>query len=179
MSSGRSKTLEHQDILYALAEVATAFAGFAGIVIVLGGRDRGTWQPSDPFFLTGLLSCSLGVVFFGFVPDLVRAAHLDAGHAWRVSAFLFATYHLGVLVVQARSRRRVLSQESHLLGSRPLLAVHYAGALMTAALFVVAAGFLSSWLFFAYLLNLLWLLLMAAYAFGMFLVEAVTSSRDA
>jgi hypothetical protein len=34
-------------------------------------------------------------------------------------------------------------------------------------------------LFFAYLLNLLWLLLMSTYAFAIFLVEAISSRRDA
>jgi hypothetical protein len=172
---GRSVALEHQDILYALSEVATAFAGFAGIVIVLGGRDRGTWQPGDVPLLIGLLACSLGVVFFSFTPDLVHAAHLDLGQAWRFSAFLFASYHLVVILSQYRSRRRVLDRDAPLFGSRPLLGVHYIGFCFAVPLFLTAVGILSSWLFFFYLLNLLWLLLMSAYAFAIFLVESISS----
>ena len=174
----RSRALEHHDILHALSEVATAFAGFAGIVIVLGGRNRGTWQPGDAPILIGLLACSLGVVFFGFVPDLVHAAHLDLGRAWQVSAFLFASYHLAVILIQYWSRRRVITSDSPLFGSRPLLMVHYIGLCSVIALFLTAAGLLSSWLFFFYLFNLLWLLLMSAYAFAIFLVEAVSLRPD-
>ena len=171
--------MEHHEILHALSEVATAFAGFAGIVIVLGGRARGAWQPGDTPILIGLLACSLGVVFFGFVPDLVQAAHLDSARTWQVSAFLFASYHLAVVLIQYRSRRSVIAGDAPLFGSRPLVGVHYIGLCLIAALLVTAAGFLSSWLFFFYLLNLLWLLLMSAYAFGIFLVEAVSSRPDA
>lgn len=172
---GRSEALEHQDVLHSLAEVATAFAGFAGIVIVLGGRDRGTWQAGDVPLLIGLLACSLGVVFFSFTPDLVHAAHLDFGQAWRVSAFLFASYHLFVIFSQYRSRRSVLDRDEPLFGSRPLLGVHYIGFFIAFPLLLTAVGILSSWLFFFYLLNLLWLLLMSAYAFAIFLVEAISS----
>jgi hypothetical protein len=129
--------------------------------------------------LIGLLSCSLGVVFFGFVPDLVHAAHLDLGHTWQVSALLFASYHLAVILIQYRSRRRVLARDAPLFGSGPLLQVHYIGICLVVALFLTAAGFLPSWLFFFYLFNLLWLLLMSAYAFGIFLVEAVSLRPDA
>lgn len=129
--------------------------------------------------LIGLLACSLGVVFFGFVPDLVHAAHLDLGHTWQVSAFLFASYHLAVILIQYRSRRRVLARDAPLFGSGPLMGVHYTGLCMAVVLLVVAVGFLPSWLFFFYLLNLLWLLLMSAYAFAIFLVEAISPRPDA
>ena len=56
--------------------------------------------------------------------------------------------------------------------------VHYIGLCSVIALFLTAAGLLSSWLFFFYLFNLLWLLLMSAYAFAIFLVEAVSLRPD-
>ena len=84
--------MEHHDILRTLAEVATAFAGFTGIVVVIGGRARG-----NLIALLVILASSLGVVFFGFVPDLALAAHLEPSQAWRLSTFLFATYHLVVI----------------------------------------------------------------------------------
>jgi hypothetical protein len=140
---GGGEALEHQATLHALAEVATAFAGFAGIVIVLGGRSGGTWKPGDVPLLVGLLACSLGVVF------------------------------------QYRSRRGVIARDASLFGSGSLLGVHYIGVFLVAALFLTASGLLSSWLFFFYLLNLLWLLLMATYAFAIFLVEAISSEPAA
>ncbi len=124
-------------------------------MIVLGGRGGGTWQPGDVHLLIGLLVCSLGVVFFGFVPDLVHSAHLDLGHAWQVSALLFATYHLAVIGSQYLSRCRVIARDAP------------------------PFGFLPSWLFFFYPVDLLWLLLMSTYAFAIFLVEAISSKPDA
>jgi len=59
------------------------------------------------------------------------------------------------------------------------MGVHYLGSCMAVVLLVAAVGLLSSWLFFFYLLNLLWLLLMSAYAFGIFLVEAISPRTDA
>jgi len=127
----------------------------------------------------GLLACSLGVVFFGFVPDLIEAARLEPEQAWRVSAFLFASYHLVVIVRQYQSRSRVIARDDRLFGSRPLIAVHYTGLGLVAALFLPAAGFFPSWLFFFYLLNLLWLLLMATYSFAILLLEAISAGSDA
>ncbi len=170
---GRSGILEHQDILHSLAEVAIAFAGFTGVVMVLGGRENGAWQPDDAPALIALLGCSLGVVVFGFVPDLARASHLEPTHAWRVSGLLLGSYHLAIIVAHSRARWRVnLRGERQIGRSGPLMAVHVIGISLVLAQFLTVAGFFSPWLFFSYLLNLVFLLLMAGYAFVAILVEA-------
>ncbi len=109
---GGSKTLEHHDILRTLSEVATAFAGFTGIIVVLGSRARDRGEP-----------------YFGSRSIIPRV------------------YGFGLFIVLAQ--------------------------------FLTAAGFLSSWLFFFYLLGLLWLLLMATYVFSVLLLESVSSRPDA
>jgi len=173
---GGSKTLEHHDILRTLSEVATAFAGFTGIVVVLGGRASGEWRSNDTTVVVILLACSLGVVFFGFVPDLARAAHLEPTQAWRVSTFLFATYHLAVILGSIRGRKRARDRGEPHFGSRSILPVVFSlGFSIVLAQFFTAVGFLSSWLFFFYLLGLLWLLLMATYVFAVLLLETVSS----
>ncbi len=168
--------MEHHDILRTLSEVATAFAGFTGIVVVLGGRARGEWRTNDTTAVIVLLAASLGVVFFGFVPDLARAAHLEPSQAWRVSTFLFATYHLLLILGSLRDSNRALARGEPRFGPKRMAPVTIAVVTpIILAQFLTAAGLFPSWLFFFYLLGLLWLLLMATYVFGVLLLEFVSS----
>ena len=163
--------MEHHDILRTLAEVATAFAGFTGIVVVIGGRARG-----NLIALLVILASSLGVVFFGFVPDLALAAHLEPSQAWRLSTFLFATYHLVVILSSVLGRKQALARaEAHFL-PRAILPVTLTGGLsIILAQFLTAAGLASSWLFFFYLLGLLWMLAIATIVFAVLLLETLSS----
>ncbi len=169
--------MEHHDILRTLAEVATAFAGFTGIVVVLGGRARGNWRTNDTIALLTLLAASLGVVFFGFVPDLALAAHLEPSQAWRLSTFLFATYHLVVILSSLLGRKQALARgEVHRL-PRAIVPVTLTGGLsIILAQFLTAAGLASSWLFFFYLLGLLWMLAIATLVFAVLLLDTLSLS---
>ena len=171
--------MEHHNILRTLAAVETAFAGFTGVVVVLGGRDRG-WRTMQTTAVITLLAASLGVVFFGFLPDLVLAAHLEPAQAWRVSIFLFATYHLVVMLGSWRGRKRALSDgESH-FGPPRLGPVAYTGGVsIVLAQFLVAGGLMSSWLFFFYLLGLLWMLAIATFLFAILLMETISPRQPA
>ncbi len=165
--------MEHHDILRTLAEVATAFAGFTGVVVVLGGRARG-WRTRQTTAVMSLLASSLGVVFFGFLLDLVLAAHLEPTQAWRVSTFLFATYHLVVMLGSWRGRKRALSDGEPQFGPERLAAVAYVGGVsIVLAQFLIAGGLMSSWLFFFYLLGLLWMLAMATIVFAVLLMDSL------
>jgi hypothetical protein len=168
------KAVEHHDILRTLAEVATAFAGFTGIVVVLGGRDRREWRSNDTTAVIVLLASSLGVVFFAFIPDLARAAHLEPSQAWRVSTLLFATYHLLVILGSIRSRK--LARGEPRFGPRVMVPVTVPiGLSIILAQFLTGAGVLSSWLFFFYLLGLLWMLAIATIVFAVLLLETLSS----
>ncbi len=102
--------MERYEILHTLAEVATAFAGFTGIVVVLGRRSIGEWRSNEKTIVSVLLASSLGVVLFAFVPDLGSAAQLSPSTTWRVSAFLFASYHLVVILASLVAIRRALAR---------------------------------------------------------------------
>ena len=52
------------DILTVLGEIFVAFAGFTGIVAVLGQRSEGTWRPVDIIRFQGLLEASLAGLLF-------------------------------------------------------------------------------------------------------------------
>jgi hypothetical protein len=149
-------------------------------VVVLGRRSVGEWHSSDKTAVSFLLVSSLGVVLFSFVPDLGNAAQLSSSTAWRVSAFLFASYHVVVILVGLRSRRKQLARGETPLGPKPLRVPVFAGGFsIVAAQYLTAAGFLGPWLFFFYLLGLLWLLGIATIIFAVLLSEAVSSEPAA
>lgn len=47
------------ELLIGIAEIATALAGFSGVVVAFGSRSLGTWSPGDRLRLTFLLEASL------------------------------------------------------------------------------------------------------------------------
>jgi len=173
---GKRQAVQHLDTLHTLAEVAAAFAGFTGIVVVLGRGSIAEWRSVDKATVSLLLASSLGVVFFGFLPDVTVAAHLSPSSAWRVSAFLFASYQLVVFLSAIRAHRRGLAlgeiSSSQHLSRLPAL---FGGPLVIGAMFISAAGLLEPWLFLSYLLGMLWLLGMAALMFAILLLEAASS----
>ncbi len=167
--------MERHEILHTLAEVATAFAGFTGIVVVLGRRSIGEWRSNEKTIVSVLLASSLGVVLFAFVPDLGSAAQLSPSTTWRVSAFLFASYHLVVILASIVAIRRALARGEMLpIPKSLLLPVFTAGFSVIAAQYLTAMGLLGAWLFFFYLLGLLWLLCIATLMFTVLLLEAVS-----
>ena len=168
--------MEHSGLLQALAEVATAFAGFTGIVVALAGRARADWRSNHTTAIVSLLASSLGVVFFAFVPDLVRAAGLDTDLAWRISASLFAAYHVVVIVGGFSARRSALSSGEPDLLPRGLLPPLAAGGVsIIVAQFLTGAGFLQPLLFFFYLLGLLWMLAISTLVFAVLLMDTMSS----
>ena len=172
--------MERHEVLHTLAEVATAFAGFTGIVVILGRRSIGEWRSNEMTVVSVLLASSLGVVLFAFVPDLGRAAQLSPSATWRVSAFLFASYHLIVILASLVAIRRALARGDTLPYPNPLLVPLFtAGLSLIAAQYLTAMGLLGAWLFFFYLLGMLWLLCIATLCFTTLLLEAASPKTAA
>jgi hypothetical protein len=166
--------VEHYEALHTLAEVATAFAGFTGIVVVLGGRENNAWRTNDRTAVFVLLLSSLGVVFFGFAPDLTQAAHLEPNQAWRLSIFLFAIYHLAIILGGVRGQRhgRIAGEPEFVPWPVTPVAVT-GGSLIVLGQLLIAAGFLQSWMFFFYLAGLLWMLAICTATFAMILLHSM------
>src|SRR5215469_15757323 len=53
--------------LLGIGSVATALAGFSGVVAAFSGRD-GKWQPAERFRITNMLVLSAGACLLSFVP---------------------------------------------------------------------------------------------------------------
>ena len=177
---GEGRALEHHETLRTLAEVATAFAGFTGIVVALGGRAGHSWRTNDKNAVWVLLATSLGVVFFGFVPDLIRAAHLEPSQTWRVSTFLFAIYHLANILGGVRAQRHARAGGAPVSLPWPIAPVLITGgsSIVVGQLFT-AAGLLQSWTFFFYLAGLLWMLAISTLVFAMLLLRTMRAGPAA
>jgi hypothetical protein len=159
--------VEHAETLRTIAEVATAFAGFSGVVVVLGHRAQREWTYRDTMAIGMLLLSSLGVVFFAFIPLLIDAAGVPV---WRVSNGLLGAYHLLFLIW---SVNHIRARKVELLIPRSLFHPGTAVGLASIALnALVAVGLFQSLTFFAYLAGLLWLLVIAVTCFAGLLFES-------
>ena len=86
-----------EDLFLTLAEVAVAFAGFAGLVTVLAARSsRATNRASlDLLFLHTVLATSLSVVAFALLPPSLVDMGMESETALRSCAALFLAASLG------------------------------------------------------------------------------------
>jgi hypothetical protein len=115
------------DFLFTVAEVAVAFAGFAGLVTVLTQRLAKTEREFDVVRFRDMLFLSLIAAAFSLLPTLPSAFGASDEATWRLSAVLFliawAGFGLQGLIAGLR-----LSRSGTRPFSRPLfwsnLAIH-------------------------------------------------------
>ena len=161
--------------LATIAQVATAFAGFAGIVIALGGREHHRWSVRERNGVRVILQSALGAVFFALLPSSVGIV-LVGTSAWRVSGVLFAAYHATILVwaVRVQSTFREEYPVATMMGARVVLGSFAAGSMLLFALIVAIVTASDRWLTFAYLGNLLWLLIVSVWIFAALVLESMS-----
>src|SRR6267378_35434 len=71
-----SQVMMHENVVFVLlgiADVASTFAGFAGVVATFGRRAQGKWLPEERFRLINIIVLSLVACLFSFVPLLIIA----------------------------------------------------------------------------------------------------------
>jgi hypothetical protein len=82
--------LEFAETLVGITELAVALAGFTGVAVAFGSRDRGGWHPGDRLRLNFLLESSLTaggfallslILLYGF-PASVEVAWVVASLCW-------------------------------------------------------------------------------------------------
>ena len=94
------------ELLVGIAEIATALAGFTGVVVAFGSRSEGTWHPGDRLRLGFLLEASLTAGGFALLALLLIASLEDRGLSWQLLSalwFLFMSFSLW------RSRQQIRS----------------------------------------------------------------------
>ena len=85
------------ELLIGIAEIATALAGFTGVVVAFGSRSEGTWHPGDRLRLGFLLEASLTAGGFALLALLLIATLDDHALAWQIlsgSWFVFMSFSL-------------------------------------------------------------------------------------
>ncbi len=78
------------DILLTTAEVATAFAGFAGVATVFAQRRSVDDSRINQFRLRSIIEYGLFTVAFSFFPFLPERFGASEAAAWRISSAVFA-----------------------------------------------------------------------------------------
>lgn len=77
--------------LLAIASVATAIAGFSGIVAAFSGRD-GKWQPAERFRITNMLVLSLGACLLSLVPLTEELLRVPDRALWMVASLALLAF---------------------------------------------------------------------------------------
>ena len=103
--------LDYSETLTGVAELAVALAGFTGVAVAFGSRDRGAWHPGDRLRLNFLLESSLTAGGFALLSLVLLYSFPEAEYlAWVVGSFLWAAFMPWSL---HSSRRRI--QENQLV----------------------------------------------------------------
>ena len=90
------------ELLIGIAEIATALAGFTGVVVAFGSRSQGAWHPGDQLRLSFLLEASLTAAGFSLVALLTLAATQNEAVTWSLLSVLWASFSGGSLWVSHR-----------------------------------------------------------------------------
>lgn len=101
--------MQDSELLLAIAEIAVAFAGFSGLVTILGQR-AGHVQPQlVEHTLRGMILTSLLAVAFSLFPFLPYRLGASVDVAWRISAGAYAAAS-GAYLYSTATRRRALAR---------------------------------------------------------------------
>ena len=106
--------LAESEILVGLAEVGVVFAGFAGVSVVLGRRDQGSWSDLDSTRLRWMIWFSLAASGFALLPLLVHGLGLSETQTWFSASGLLLTFLLwsaGYVLVMTRRLYRAGVQD--------------------------------------------------------------------
>jgi len=122
--------MEDTELLLTVAEIAVAFAGFSGLVTILGQRLSRVHPQLVEHNLRAMILTSLLAVSFSLLPFLPHRLGASPDVAWRISAGAFgvalATYFFNTGI-----RRRAL-------GRSGVAGVLSAGTLLSATLWLLA-----------------------------------------
>jgi len=157
------------DILTVLGEIFVAFAGFTGIVAVLGQRSEGTWRPVDIIRFQGLLEASLAGLLFAIAPFGLYFFNISESTIWGTGSGVLAAYivFLFARVIAAQKRLDAASDPDFVPGvRRTLLAL---SAPVVVILTMNALGIVLEHTFAAYFLGLIQLLIMCSTMFVLLL----------
>ncbi len=103
----KESILQGSDVLTILAEIFVAFAGFTGIVAVLGQRSEGKWRPVDVLRFQILLETSLVGLVLSVAPFSFYYFGVAEAVTWGSGSALLAIYISSALLRATRNQRRL------------------------------------------------------------------------
>ena len=157
------------DTLAILAEVFVAFAGFTGIVAVLGQRSEGQWRPVDILRFQGLLGSSLAGLVFSVIPFGFHFFDVSPAITWGVLSGLLAGFIALTLLLMILKQQQIKATDDpdFVPGVRAVLMAISVPVLILLAL--NASGTVLEREFAGYLFGLLYLLVMCCAMFVLLL----------
>jgi len=97
--------MQHAEVLSTLAEVSIVFAGFTGVVGILGFRRDNTGLHGQLYQIAAMVGFSLIAALFSIVPLILSAIGLSGTTVWRLSSLgLLAAFVAWTKVGRARLR---------------------------------------------------------------------------
>jgi len=88
----RGIVMDVVELLVGIAEIATALAGFTGVVVAFGSRSQGSWHPGDRLRLGFLLEASLTAGGFSLLALLLLSLLDERNVAWPIMSGLWFVY---------------------------------------------------------------------------------------
>jgi len=107
--------VQPNEALATLGEVAAAFAGFSGVVAVLGVESLAALPGLHRFRFANLLMTSVGAALLAFLPVVLGQFSIGAGTIWASSSLLMAVFAGSLLVTRWRAGLRLGRLNSGLL----------------------------------------------------------------
>jgi hypothetical protein len=160
---GHRELVQYADLLLTLAEVSVAIAGFSGVVIVLGNRQKSVTRRISAIMTQGMVIGGLQAVVISILPILLSESGLEPQTAWRVACVLFGLiYAAGTAYFFVRTARLDDYQRQH-TAAGPSLFFLSAGASML--LLTAGAGAFGSFASGVYMACLLFHLSVTAFGF--------------
>ena len=95
------------DLYVGLTGVAVVFAGFAGISVVLTGRQPEQWRYVDAARLSTMIYMSLAAAFFSLLPVVVARLVSPTDSLWQICSALFLVFQVAATIRASRLLRRV------------------------------------------------------------------------
>jgi hypothetical protein len=139
----QNRMAEDAEYLFTIAEVAAAFAGFAGLVTVVAQRGSPRDLTVALNLLRNMLLVALLVVLASLAPHVVLRLGISPGTAWRVAGGAFFLGWLAYIVVAAPAAYRHVRDVDRREGLfwYPHLALHLvAGGCLLATAIEISSG---------------------------------------
>ncbi len=164
--------MQGEDVLLTIAEIAIAFAGFSGIVVVFSRRE-GEWTETDRIAFAEMIASSLMILVLALLPFLLHHSGLRHPAVWGwCSALAAAAFVIRGLYAVPRAMRTGSFSGGNLFSVGTAFLI--GGFLVIVGLIGNAASIVFERIFAPYLAALLFYLLVGCFSFWNLLTARIS-----